>query len=148
MEVILRETIANVGRAGEVVHVKDGFARNYLLPRGLAYPATPGNKRRVDAEAKHRTVQLAGEKSEAEVVAARLGELQLSFAAKAGEGDKLFGSITSSDIAEQLASKGVAVDKRHIQLDEPIKLIGDYRVPVRLHPEVHADVRVTVMKES
>lgn len=148
MEVILRETIEKVGRAGEVVVVKDGFARNYLLPRGLAYPATPGNKRRVDAEAQHRAVRMATEKTGADALAARLAEVELHFTAKAGEGDKLFGSVTSADIAAQLAEKGIPLDKRNIQLDEPIRMIGIYQVPVRLHPEVYADVRVWVVKDE
>lgn len=148
MEVILRETIAKLGHAGEVVDVKDGYARNYLLPRGLAYPATPANKRRVAAETQHRTARLATEQGDAERLAAQLAELELRFTAKAGEGDRLFGSITSADIAEELAARGAPVDKRAIALDEPIKVIGDHTVPVKLHPDVRAEVRVRVEKEA
>ena len=103
MEVILRDDVPNLGRVGEIVKVKDGYARNYLIPQGLAYAATPGNKRRIESEAKHRSIRLAEQKSDAEATAAQLAGGALAFTAKAGEGDKLFGSITSADIAKQLA---------------------------------------------
>ena len=148
MEVILRETVANVGRAGEIVKVKSGYARNYLLPKGLAYPATAANKRRVEAEAVRRAQQSAAEKGDAEVLAEKLASASVEFTVKAGEGDKLFGSITSADIAGRLAEQGYTIDKRVIELDEPIKMIGIYKVPVRLHPEVKAEVRVWVVKEE
>jgi large subunit ribosomal protein L9 len=148
MEVILRQTIDNVGRAGEVVKVKDGYARNFLLPRGLAYQATEANKRRAESEAAHRAGKVAAERADAEALASRLDGLELHFTAKAGEGDKLFGSITSGDIAEQLAAKGYEVDKRIIELADPIKMIGVVNVPIRLHPEVHSEVRVWVVKEE
>jgi large subunit ribosomal protein L9 len=148
MEVILRETIANVGRAGEIVKVKTGYARNYLLPQGLAYPATPGNKRRVEGEALQRAQRSAAEKSDAELLAEKLATVSVEFTVKAGEGDKLFGSITSADIAGKLADQGYTIDKRVIELDEPIKMIGIYKVPIRLHPEVKAEIRVWVVKEE
>ncbi|NIM48439.1 MAG: 50S ribosomal protein L9 [Gemmatimonadales bacterium] len=147
MEVILRETIPNLGRVGEIVKVKDGYGRNYLIPQGKAYLATKGNKRQVEAESKHRAVRTAAEQSDAETVAAQLDSLELHFTARAGEGDKLFGSITSADIAGQLGDLGYSVDKRAVELEEPIKMIGVYKVPVRLHPEVRAEVRVWVVKE-
>ncbi len=148
MEVILRETIANVGHAGDMVKVKTGYARNYLLPKGLAYLATPGNKRRVEAEAVRRAQRSAVEKGDAEVLAERLGAVSVEFTVKAGEGDKLFGSITSADIAEKLGGLGYQLDKRIIELEEPIKMIGIYKVAVRLHSEVKAEVRVWVVKEE
>jgi len=148
MEVILREDIADLGKAGEVVKVKDGYGRNYLLPRGLAYQATAGNKRRVEAEAQRRGVLLAREKTDAEAMAARLATADLTFQVKAGEGDKLFGSVTSADIAAKLAEIGHHIDKRIIDLPEPIKMVGVYQVPVRLHAEVHPTVRVWVVKEG
>lgn len=148
MEVILREDIADLGKAGEVVKVKDGYGRNYLLPRGLAYQATAGNKRRVEAEAQHRGVLLAREKTDAEAMAARLATADLTFQVKAGEGDKLFGSVTSADIAARLHELGHHIDKRIIDLPEPIKMVGVYQVPVRLHAEVHPTVRVWVVKEG
>ncbi len=147
MEVILRETVTRLGRAGEVVEVKDGYARNYLVPHGLAYPATPANKRRVDAEASRRVLHSAAEQSDAEVLAAKLESIELTFTAKVGEADKLFGSVTSADIADKLGELGYPLDKRAVELEEPIKMIGIYKIPVRLHPEVHAKVRVWVVKE-
>lgn len=148
MEVILRDDVPNLGRVGEIVKVKDGYARNYLIPQGLAYAATPGNKRRIESEARHRSIRLAEQKSDAEATAARLAGVALQFTAKAGEGDKLFGSITSGDIAKQLAEKGYAVDKRIIELAEPIRMIGDWPVRIRLHPEVRAEIRVSVTREE
>lgn len=147
MEVILRENVDTLGRAGELVSVKDGYARNYLLPRGLAYAATEANKRRITSERKARGLKHETERSDADAVAARLAAIELRFVAKAGEGDKLFGSITSSDIAAGLADQGVTVDKRHIELSEPIKTIGVFKVPVRLHPEVKGEIQVWVVRE-
>lgn len=146
-EVILRTTVDRLGHAGDVVEVKDGYARNYLLPQGLAYPATAANKRRVEAEASRRALQAAAEKSDAEALAAKLETVELTFTAKVGDADKLFGSITSADIADKLAELGYPLDKRAIELAEPIKLIGIYKVPLRLHAEVHAEVRVWVVRE-
>lgn len=147
MEIILRQQVDKLGHAGDVVEVKDGYARNYLLPQGLAYPATEGNKRRVEAEKKARGEKLAAQQEDAEQLAATLTTLELNFTAKAGEGDKLFGSITSADIADKLAEHGVTIDKRQVELDEPIKMVGVYKVPLRLHPEVRGAVRVWVVKE-
>ena len=148
MEVILRETVKKLGSAGEIVSVKDGYARNYLIPQGLAYRATEANKRRIESEKKGHAQRLAAEHEDATGLAAALNEVELHFAAKAGEGDRLFGSITSSDIADQLAEKGYQVDRRVIELEEPIKMIGVYKVPVRLHAEVKAELRVWVVKEE
>jgi len=148
MEVILRETIDKVGHAGEIVKVKNGYARNFLLPKGLAYPATAANKRRVEAEAVRRAQLSAAERGDAEALAARLAGISAEFSVKAGEGDKLFGSITSGDIAEKLRELGYEIDKRIIELEEPIKMIGIYKVPIRLHPEVKAELRVWVVKEE
>jgi large subunit ribosomal protein L9 len=148
MEVILREDVAELGKAGELVKVKDGYGRNFLLPRGLAYPATESNKRRVEAEAQRKGIQLARQKDGAQALAARLATADLTFEVKAGEGDKLFGSVTSADIAARLAELGFAIDKRIIDLPEPIKMVGIYQVPVRLHAEVHPTVRVWVVKEA
>ena len=148
MEVILRDDVPNVGRVGEIVRVKDGYARNFLIPQGLAYAATAGNKRRIEAEAKHHSIRLAERKSDAEAMATQLGEVELHFTAKAGEGDKLFGSITSGDIAKQLDARGFTVDKRIIELAEPIRMIGAWPVSVRLHPEVRAQITVWVSREE
>jgi large subunit ribosomal protein L9 len=146
MDVILREDVAQLGRAGEVVTVKDGYGRNYLLPRGLAYPATEGNRRRLGAERQQRDRRAAATLTEAQDVAARLAAVSLSFTMKAGEGDRLFGSVTTGDIAEALAAEGFTVDKRAVELDEPIKALGVYKVPVRLHADVRPEVRVWVIK--
>lgn len=148
MDVILRESVKNVGRAGEIVKVKDGYARNFLIPRGLAYAATAGNKRRADADAQRLASRVAAEQGDAAALAERLSGLELRFTVKAGEGDKLFGSITSADIASQIAERGLTVDKRLVELEEPIKMIGVYQVPIRLHPQVRGEVRVWVDKEA
>jgi large subunit ribosomal protein L9 len=146
MEVILREDVTDLGKAGQVVKVKDGYGRNFLLPRGLAYAATPGNKRRVEAEALRRGHLLSREKDDAQALAARLAGADLTFEVKAGEGDRLFGSVTAADIAGKLAELGHAVDKRIIELPEPLKMVGVYKVPVRLHAEVRPELRVWVVK--
>lgn len=147
MEVILRENVDNLGHAGELVSVKDGYARNYLLPRGLAYEATEANKRRIESERRARGLKHASDRADADALAARLAAIELRFTAKAGEGDRLFGSITSGDIATRLAEQGVTIDKRHIELSEPLKMIGEFKVPVRLHPEVKGEIRVRVVRE-
>lgn len=147
MDVILRENVDKLGAAGEVVSVKDGYARNYLLPRGLAYPATEGNKHRLEAESKSRARRADAEVAKAGEVAVRLEAVSLSFTMKAGEGDKLFGSVTTHDIAERLKAEGFDVDKKTVELAEPIKALGVYKVPVRLHPDVKPEVRVWVVKE-
>jgi large subunit ribosomal protein L9 len=147
MEVILREDIKTLGRAGELVRVKPGYARNYLLPQGLAYEATEGNKKRIAAESKARAARGQAEKAEAERVAAALGAVSLTLSGKAGEEGKLFGSITAQDIADALAREGQTVDKRRIELEHPIKTLGPHTIVVRVHPEVHAEVRVSVVPE-
>jgi large subunit ribosomal protein L9 len=146
MQVILRRTVPELGRAGQVIQVKDGYARNYLIPRGLAYAATEANRRRAEAEAGRHADRLATEQAEAEVLAARIATMELTFTAKVGEGDKLFGSVTPADIAARLAEQGVKVDKRLVE-HEPIKMVGVYQVPIRLHPDVRAEVRVWVVRE-
>jgi large subunit ribosomal protein L9 len=147
IEVILREDIKTLGRAGEMVRVKPGYARNYLLPQGLAYEATEGNRKRIAAETRVRAVRDQAERGEAERVAATLREVTLTLSRKAGEEGKLFGSITSQDIADALAGQGHAVDRRRIELEHPIKSTGQHPVAVRLHPEVHAELRVNVVAE-
>ncbi len=147
MEVILREDVEHLGKAGEIVAVREGYARNFLLPRGLAFHATTGNKRRVEAERQQREHRLASQRTEAEQVAEQLGSVSLTFTVKTAEGEKLFGSITAADIAEKLKAQGHAVDKRRVELHEPIKMIGIYKVPVRLEAGVVAEVRVWVVKE-
>jgi large subunit ribosomal protein L9 len=147
IEVILREDVKTLGQAGEMVRVKPGYARNYLLPQGLAYEATEGNKKRIAAETKARTSRDQAEKVQAQQVATTLSAVTLKLSGKAGEEGKLFGSITSQDVADALARAGHTVDKRRIELDHPIKTIGDHAVTIRLHPEVHAELRVSVVAE-
>ena len=147
IEVILREDIKTLGRAGEMVRVKPGYARNYLLPQGLAYEATEGNKKRVAAESRVRAARNQAEKGDAERLAATLGELALTLSGKAGEEGKLFGSVTSQDIADALGRQGHTIDRRKIELEHPIKTVGSHTVAIRLHPEVHADLRISVVAE-
>jgi large subunit ribosomal protein L9 len=147
MEVILREDVSNLGKAGELVKVKPGYARNFLLPRGLAYEATEGNKKRIQAEAKARVTRQTAEKAEAEALAAKLSALAIRIAAKAGEENRLFGSITAQDIADALAQAGQVVDKRKIELEHPIKTLGFHAVPVRVHHDIQAEVKLTVVAE-
>ena len=147
IEVILREDIKTLGRAGEMVRVKPGYARNYLLPQGLAYEATEGNRKRIAAETRVRAARNQAERDQAEREAATLRDVTVSLTSKAGEEGKLFGSITSQDIAESLARQGHSVDRRRIELEHPIKTTGVHSVTVRLHPEVHAELRVSVAPE-
>jgi large subunit ribosomal protein L9 len=147
IEIILREDIKTLGRAGEMVRVKPGYARNYLLPQGLAYEATEGNKKRIAAETRVRSARNQAEQTEAERVANTLSGVALTLAGKAGEEGKLFGSITSQDIADALARQGHTVDRRRIELEHPIKTTGTHTVTVRLHPEVHAELHVSVVAE-
>jgi large subunit ribosomal protein L9 len=147
IEVILREDIKTLGRAGEMVRVKPGYARNYLLPQGLAYEATEGNRKRIAAETRVRAARNEAERAEAERVAGTLSGTTLTLSGKAGEEGKLFGSITSQDIADALTRQGFNFDRRRIELEHPIKTTGTHTVSVRLHPEVHAELRVSVVSE-
>ncbi len=147
MDVILRQDVDKLGSAGEVVTVKDGYARNFLLPRGLAYLATDGNKRRLASEQQARSRRDEAEVGSARELSTRLTAVSLSFTMKAGEGDKLFGSVTSGDIAERLKAEGCEVDKKAVELAEPIKALGVYKVPVRLHADIKPEIRVWVVKE-
>ena len=147
IEVILREDVKSLGKDGEMVRVKPGYARNFLLPRGLAFEATEGNKKRIAAETRARATRDQAERVTAEQFAATLGGVTLTLTGKAGEEGKLFGSITAQDIADALAAQGHQVDRRRIELEHPIKSVGHHSVAVRLHPEVHAEVRVSVVAE-
>jgi large subunit ribosomal protein L9 len=147
MDVILREDVKDLGRAGQLVKVKPGYARNYLLPRGLAYEATEGNRRRIEAESKARTARLAEERDASRELAERLAAVPVTLSRKAGEGGRLFGSITSQDIADALAGAGVVIDKRKIELEHPIKTTGLHTVQVNLHHEVKGEIRLTVVAE-
>ena len=148
MEVILREHVDNLGKRGEIVKVADGYARNYLLPRKLALPATDGNRKHVERERKIMESREAEEKGQAEAVAARLAAIDITIARRVGETDQLYGSVTSADIVEVLKAKGFDVDKRKLILPEPIKAIGDHDVPLKLHREVTIPLKVHVVKEG
>lgn len=147
MEVILRQSIEKLGHPGDVVKVSPGYARNYLLPRGFAYEATPGNKKRI-AQEKERLDQADNERrTAAQELGGRLEAVSLTFSARVGEEGKLFGSVTSTDIAHQLEAQGFQVEKRQIELHEPIRALGVYRVPIRLHADVHPEIKVWVIKQ-
>ncbi len=148
MDVILREHVDNLGRRGEIVKVADGYARNYLLPRKLALLATEGNKKQIERErVKYEAVE-AEEQKVAEALRDRLTNVEISIARKVGETEALYGSVTTADIAEALAAKGFVVDRRKLQLAEPIKKIGEVTVPVKLHRDVTADLKVNVVPEA
>ncbi len=147
MEIILRQAIENLGHPGDVVTVKNGYARNFLLPRGFAYEATPGNLKRIGAERGRLEAAENDRRGSASELAKRLEEVQLTFSARVGEEGKLFGSVTSADVAEQLAAQGFNIEKRLIDLHEPIKALGVYRVPIRLHADVKPEIRVWVIKQ-
>jgi large subunit ribosomal protein L9 len=148
MEIILREHVEHVGRRGEIVEVADGYARNYLLPRKLALPATDGNRKWVERERRIVDAREAEERGAAEAIAARLTALELSIARKVGENDQLFGSVTNGDIADLLKTKGFDIDRRKILLPDPLKALGETTVPIKLHREVTANVRVSVVKDA
>ncbi len=147
IEVILREDVKSLGKAGTMVRVRPGYARNFLLPQGLAYEATEGNKKRIAGEARARGVRLEADRAEAAQLATVLSAVHMELKGKAGEGDRLFGSITSQDVADALAARGHLVDKRRLDLEHPIKTLGEHTVHVRLHPDVEASVRITVVPE-
>jgi len=146
MEVILRDHVEHLGRRGEIVKVADGYARNFLLPRNLALPATEGNKKRIERERKLLEAREAEDRQSAEAIAARLTALELTVARKVGENDQLYGSVTNADIAEMLAEKGFEVDRRKILLPDPIKSLGETTVPVKLHRDVTAQLKIVVSK--
>ena len=144
MEVILREHVDNLGRRGEIVKVADGYARNFLLPRKLALLATDGNKKQIERERVKFDVKELEEQKVAEAVVARLAGVEIEIARKVGETEALYGSVTSADIAEALAAKGFELDRRKLHLPEPIKKLGEYDVPLKLHREVTTKVKVRV----
>ena len=147
MEIILRQAVENLGKPGDVVKVTNGYARNFLLPRGLAYEATPGNLKRIQQERDRLEAAENTRRESAQELATKLEDVQLSFSARVGEEGKLFGSITAADIQQQLEAQGFHVEKRQIDLHEPIKALGVYRVPIRLHADVKPEIRVWVIKQ-
>jgi large subunit ribosomal protein L9 len=147
MEVILRHAVENLGKPGDVVKVKNGYARNYLLPHNLAYEATPGNLKRIEQEKARLEAAEGQRRDSAQGIATKLEQVSLTFSARVGEEGKLFGSVTAADIAQQLEQQGFHIEKRQIDLHEPIKSLGVYRVPVRLHADVKPEIRVWVIKQ-
>ncbi len=148
MEVILKEDVAKLGSRGEVVKVAEGYGRNYLLPRKLAIEATPANRAVIEQMKAAAVRRLAREKGDAETLAKQLAGVEVSFTRKSGEHDQLFGSVTSADIAHELEHKGFSIDRRKIQLDDPLKTLGDFHVSVKLHRDVVVPVKVTIQKEA
>lgn len=147
MEVILRQAVDNLGHPGDIVEVSSGYARNFLLPRGVAYAATAGNKKRIAQEKGRLEAAENARRDAASEISKKLEEVSLTFSAKVGEEGKLFGSVTSADILHQLEAQGFTqVEKRMIDLSEPIKALGVYKVAIRLHADVRPEIKVWVIK--
>jgi large subunit ribosomal protein L9 len=148
MEVILREHVDHLGNRGEIVKVADGYARNYLLPRKLALPATEGNRKHVERERKIMETREADQRGAAQAIAARLEAIAITIARRVGDTEQLYGSVTAGDIADFLKDKGFEIDRRKLILPEPIKMIGEHTVPLKLHREVTVALKVRVVKEG
>src|SRR5947207_6946798 len=148
MEVILKEDVAKLGSRGDVVKVAEGYGRNFLLPRKLAIEASAGNKKVIEQMRAASVRRSAKEKAQAEELAKQFDGLSVSFQRKSGENDQLFGSVTSGDIAEALERKGFNVDRRKLQLHEPLKSVGEFTIPIKLHKEVTAHLKVVIEKEA
>lgn len=147
MKIILKSDVERLGKSGDVVTVAAGYARNYLLPRGLALEATPRSMEQIEIERRRETKAQARLKEEAEALAQKVAQLSLTISKQAGESDKLFGTVTAMEIAEALGKEGCEIDKRKIALEEPIKTLGIYSVPIKLHAEVTGQVKLWVVKE-
>ena len=147
MEVILRQAIDNLGHTGDIVKVSAGYARNFLLPRGLAYEATPGNRKRIEQQRSRLEAAEAERRGPAEEIAKRLEAVSLTFSVRVGEAGKVLGPVTTADIAQQLEAQGFSIEKRQIDLHEPIRTLGVYRVPVKLHADVKPEIKVWVIKQ-
>ena len=147
MEVILREHVDNLGRRGDVVKVAEGYARNYLLPRKLALAVTEANKRQIERERKVAELKDAEEKQHADAIATRLAQTELEIARRVGENETLYGSVTSADIAHALEARGFEVEKRRILLPEPLKSLGEFMVPIKIHRDVTTQVKVRIVAD-
>ena len=148
MEVILREHVDNLGRRGDVVKVASGYARNYLLPQKLALPVTEASRRQIAREREKAEARDAEEKAAADALAQRIAAVDISIARRVGENQTMYGSVTSADIAQALAAKGFEVEKRRVHLPDAIKSLGEHTVPVRIHRDVTADVKIKVVPEG
>ena len=147
MEVILRQAVDKLGHPGDIVKVSSGYARNFLLPRGVAYEATPGNKKRIAQEKDRLEAAENARIAAAQEMAAKIEAIQLTFSARVGEEGKLFGSVTSADVAHQLEAQGYTmIEKRMIDMPEPIRALGVYKVPIKLHADVKPEIKVWVIK--
>lgn len=147
MEVILLENVENLGATGDIVTVKDGYARNFLVPRSLAVVCTKSNRKMIEEQKKILAVKKAKEMEQFKAIAEKIANISCTIKVQAGEDDKLFGSVTNSDIANALEAEGVKVERRRIKLDAPIKQLGVFNLTVDLHPEVQAELKVWVVKE-
>jgi large subunit ribosomal protein L9 len=147
MEIILKKDTPSLGKLGNVVKVADGYARNYLIPHGVGIEATPKNLKLLEREIKLWQKKAEKQREEAQKLAQEIEQLSLSFARKVGEEDKIFGSVTSLDIEEKIKESGIQIDRKKIHLEEPIKALGIFTVPVKLHTEVTANLKVCVVKE-
>ena len=148
MKIVLREDVDKLGERGQVVNVAPGYARNFLFPKALAFEATPGNMRQIELRKKVWVVREAKETEDATKLAARIGEIKIVIAKKVGENEALYGSVTSQEIADLLKAKGVEVDRRKIQMHDPIRSLGTFEVPIKIHRQVGAKVSVQVVPES
>jgi large subunit ribosomal protein L9 len=147
MDVILQQAVEKLGQPGDVVKVSPGYARNYLIPRGIALAATPGNKKRIEQQRQRLEAAESSRRETAAELAQRVEQVSLTFSARVGEEGKLFGSVTAADIVQQLESQGYHIEKRQVDLHEPIKALGVYRVPIRLHADVKPEIKVWVIKQ-
>jgi len=148
MQVILRTDIERLGKLGDVVDVKPGYARNYLLPRDMAMEATPGNMKEFEHQRRKLQERLDKARSDAERLAEQLQDLRLRIPVRVGEGDKLYGSVTTAMIASALAEEGLDLDKKKIELDKPIRSLGEYTVPVKVYPEVRPEIKLAVVRHG
>jgi large subunit ribosomal protein L9 len=147
MKIILRQDFEDLGKIGDEVEVKRGYGMNYLIPKKIAYPATPSHVKMVQEEQRQKQVQVNKQKKQAELTAQKMENVSVTLAVSVGEGDKMFGSVTNQDIAEALTKQSFDIDRKKIILDEPIKALGIYSVPIKLHPEVEVKIKVWVVKE-
>jgi large subunit ribosomal protein L9 len=148
MQIILQEDVDKLGNRGELIEVAEGYARNFLLPRKLALPATPGNMKRLDRMRATFAKREASERGDASKLAELLAGVTLSISRKAGENDHLFGSVTTADLSEALAAQSLTIDRKKIQLADPIKTLGEYQVPVKLHRDIVTNVKVIIVREA
>jgi large subunit ribosomal protein L9 len=147
MKIILKEDFEKLGKIGDILEVKRGYAQNYLFPKRIAYPAKANFVKMIEEEKRQKMARLNKEKKVAELLAKKLESVSVTLAVSVGEGDKMFGSVTNQDIADSLKEQGHDIDRKRIVLDEPIKQLGIYSVPIKLHPEIEAKIKVWVVKE-